>query len=364
MGTYTIYAQNGGVITFTTGNDDFFNVGNGELEADLISQDGGLKELTVTTAINNINDISTDSSTLIGVMQEQNFNKSVLELDKNNLIKAQNIYLQNQQKIAYASAKNHIRNTKALLDSQDANTSMLNQVYQSLQAIKESNEASQILQSEQYIVSSEIRDHLKELVKATKEQQLQLNADSISMGNLNIDTQSIVNALNSRNENQIATNQKIVEGVESQKTTNTKIVENLTKQNSYYDFYNNGGLALVSENLTTHTETLNKESEKLDFEKDGLTTLTNSEGKVIKPREAKAIKDSEFAISETAENKMDYGNVLGKMFDGLGIQKPTQTGETEKDDESNLIKYLFDQFQQYDNNKIDFPENIKDINNG
>ncbi|CAM3528946.1 hypothetical protein [Arcobacter aquimarinus] len=226
------------------------------------------------------------------------------------------------------------------------------------------NEASQVLQSEQYIVSSEIRDQLKEIVKATKEQKLELNANSISMGNLNIDTESIVNAINSRNENQIATNQKLVEGVESQKTTNTKIVENLTKQNSYYDFYNNGGLALVSENLTTHIDTLNKESEKLDFEKDGLTTLTNSEGKVIKPREAKAIKDSEFAISETAENKMDYGNVLGKMFDGLGIQKPTQTGETEKDEETNLIKYLFDQFQQYDNNKIDFPENTKDINNG
>lgn len=226
------------------------------------------------------------------------------------------------------------------------------------------NEASQILQSEQYIVSSEIRDQLKEIVKATKEQKLELNANSISMGNLNIDTESIVNAINSRNENQIATNKKLVEGVESQKTTNTKIVENLTKQNSYYDFYNNGGLALVSENLTTHTETLNKESEKLDFEKDGLTTLTNSEGKVIKPREAKAIKDSEFAISETAENKMDYGNVLGKMFDGLDIEKPTQTGETQKDENLSMVEKLFQLFTQYDNNKIDFPENTKDINNG
>lgn len=305
MGTYTIYAQNGGVITFTTGNDNFFNVGNGELEADLISQDGGLKELTVTTAINNINDISTDSSTLIGVMQEQNFNKSVLELDKNNLIKAQNIYLQNQQKIAYASAKNDIRNTKALLDSQDANTSMLNQVYQSLQAIKESNQASQILQSEQYIVSSEIRDQLKELVKATKEQQLQLNADSISMGNLNVDTQSIVNAINSRNENQVATNEKIV--------------ENLNKQNQYYDFYNNGGLALVSENLTTQNTTLTKQAEKLDFEKDGLSTLKDSSGNVIKPREVQALKNAESYIEQKETNSTTFDDIKDFVSDSLGI---------------------------------------------
>ena len=364
MGTYTIYAQNGGVITFTTGNDDFFNVGNGELEADLDSQDNGLKKVSVELNVKSMNQLVVGAETLIGAIEQQNINKSALEFDKNTLMQQQNIYLENQQKIAYASAKNDIRNTKALLDSQDANTSMLNQVYQSLEAIKTNSEASQILQSEQFIVSTQIKDALTELVKATKEQKLELNTNSVSMGNLNVDTQSIVEAINSRNENQRATNQKLVEGVESQKTTNTKIVENLNKQNQYYDFYNNGGLALVSENLTTHTQTLNKESEKLDFEKDGLTTLTNSAGKVIKPREAKAIKDSEFAISETAENKMDYGNVLGKMFDGLDIEKPIQTGETQKDENLSMVEKLFQLFTQYDNNKIDFPQNTKDINNG
>lgn len=181
------------------------------------------------------------------------------------------------------------------------------------------SEASQILQSEQYIVSSEIRDQLKALVKATKEQKLELNTNSVSMGNLNVDTQSIVDAINSRNENQIATNQKLVEGVESQKTTNTKIVENLSKQNSYYDFYNNGGLALVSENLTTHTETLNKQSEKLDFEKEGNPTLKDSSGNVIKPREIQALNNAESYIEQKDTNNTTFDEIKGFVSDALGI---------------------------------------------
>ncbi|MFY9090289.1 hypothetical protein [Arcobacter aquimarinus] len=167
------------------------------------------------------------------------------------------------------------------------------------------SEASQILQSEQYIVSSEIRDQLKEIVKSIKEQKLELNANSISMGNLNIDTESIVNAINSRNENQVA--------------TNAKIVENLTKQNSYYDFYNNGGLSLVSENLTTHTETLNKESEKLDFEKDGLSTLKDSSGNVIKPREVQALKNAESYIEQKETNSTTFDDIKDFVSNSLGI---------------------------------------------
>lgn len=196
MGTYVIHTEGGGTISFTTGNDEFFNVGNGQLIADLYSQDGGLKTLTITTAMNKIDDIQDGDGTLIGTMQAQNFNKSVLELDKNNLIKAQNVYLENQQKILKATAQSNIRNTQSLLNSQDANTSML----------------------------LSLKKSVDDLAKIIKEKTTTVNA---SGGTFNLDTSPIVKSLDEMTKNQTLTNSKIIEGVESQKITNQKIIEKI-----------------------------------------------------------------------------------------------------------------------------------------
>ncbi|MGE4444937.1 MAG: hypothetical protein AB7E37_08220 [Candidatus Altimarinota bacterium] len=185
--------------------------------------------------------------------------------------------------------------------------------------------ASNIVQGQLVTAVNELKDMLKDKTST-------VNA---SGGTFNLDTTPIVNALKERTENQKETNAKIVEGIENQVETNAKKVENIDKKNEY-----------------------------LDFQKDGVSTLKDSSGNVIKPREVTAIKNAEFAISETAENKMDYGATVGKMFDGLGIEvKPKYEGEAGKDDSLSLIEELFNQFLEFDNNKIDFPENVE-VNNG
>lgn len=196
MGTYRIYTDGGGVIEFTTGNDEYFNVGNGKLIEDLNSQDGGLKIPTVTTSMNSMDDIQDGDGTMLSIMEAQNFNKSMIEIDKNNLIKAQNIYLENQQKILKATAQSNIRNTQSLLNSQDANTSTL----------------------------LSLKKSVDDLAKIIKEKTTTVNA---SGGTFNFDTSPIVKSLDEMTKNQTLTNSKIVEGIQSQNKVNEKTLEKL-----------------------------------------------------------------------------------------------------------------------------------------
>lgn len=277
MGTYVIYTEGGGEISFTTGNDEFFNVGNGELISDLNSQDDGLKKLDVTTSINKIDDIQDGDGTLIGTMQAQNFNKSVLELDKNNLIKAQNVYLENQQKILKATAQSSIRNTQAILNSQDANTSMLNSLKKAVEDTAYTNT----------LVQSQILEALQNIEQAITKKETTINATGGV--NVSLDTSPIVESLNSMKQNQVQTNEKIVEGIENQKETNAKIVENLQKKN-----------------------------EHLDFLKDGNESLKDSNGNIIKPRDIEAKKNAEKYIEQKETNETDFEDVSDFIDDILG----------------------------------------------
>lgn len=277
MGTYVIYTEGGGEISFTTGNDEFFNVGNGELISDLNSQDNGLKKIDVKTSINKIDDIQDGNGTLIGTMQAQNFNKSVLELDKNNLIKAQNVYLENQQKILKATAQSSIRNTQAILNSQDANTSMLNSLKKAVEDTAYTNT----------LVQSQILEALQKIEEAITKKETTINATGGV--NVSLDTSPIVESLNSMKENQVQTNEKIVEGIENQKLTNNKIVENLQKKN-----------------------------EHLDFLKDGNESLKDSNGNIIKPRDIEAKKNAEKYIEQKETNETDFEDVSDFIDDILG----------------------------------------------
>lgn len=287
MGTYVIYTEGGGRISFTTGNDEFFNVGNGELVADLNSQDGGLKNPLVTTSMNVMDDIQDGDGTLIGTIQAQNFNNSMIEIDKNNLIKAQNVYLENQQKILKATAQSNIRNTQAILNSQDANTSMLHNLKKT---IEETSLNQNIVQS---LILEELQSGTKamnNLIQTIKDKQIEFNADSISMGNLSVDTAPIVESLNAMAQNQSTTNSKIIEGVESQKETNAKIVENITKKN-----------------------------EHLDFLKNGDSNVKDSSGNIIKPREIEAKKNAEQFIEQKDTNETDFNDIEDFVNSALGI---------------------------------------------
>lgn len=279
MGTYTIYTQGGGVITFQTGDDEYFNVGTGALDADLQSQ-GGLDEPLVSRAMTSVNDIQDGEGTLIGTLQATNFNKSVLELDKNNLLQAQNSYLKNQQKILKSSAVSAIKNTEQLLKSQDVNTSMLS-------ALKESIEKSS---SNNILMQGQILEAIQALTTATQNQKLQASFGDVSVNMnteaLNANTQKTAEAIQ-----KIATaNEKIALGQESQISTNVKIVENIEKKNEY-----------------------------LDFQKDGKSDLKDSNGTVIKPREIQAKKDAEQLIEQESTNTTTFDDISDYLADALGI---------------------------------------------
>ncbi len=301
MGTYKIYTDGGGVIEFTTGNDEFFNVGNGQLIADLNSQDGGLKTLTITTAMNKMEDIQDGDGTLVGTMQAENFNKSMIGIENNNLVKAQNVYLENQQKIIKASAQSAIRNTQAILNSQDANTSMLHN-------LKKTIEDTSLNET---MVQALILESLQKIQEAIESKTTTINATGGV--NVSLDTAPIVQSLNTMAQNQSTTNTKIVEGIENQKETNAKIVENITKKN-----------------------------EHLDFLKNGDSNVKDSSGNVIKPREIEAKKNAESWIDQIEingtkmEDLIDYvqdffpvttdavGDVLGST-DGFNLfQNPLE----------------------------------------
>lgn len=279
MGTYTIYTQGGGVITFQTGDDEYFNVGTGALDADLQSQ-GGLDEPLVSRAMTSVNDIQDGEGTLIGTLQATNFNKSVLELDKNNLLQAQNSYLKNQQKILKSSAVSAIKNTEQLLKSQDVNTSMLS-------ALKESIEESS---SNNILMQGQILLAIQALTTATQNQKLEASFGNVSVNMnteaLNSNTQKTAEAIE-----KIATaNEKIALGQESQISTNVKIVENIEKKNEY-----------------------------LDFQKDGKSDLKDSNGTVIKPREIQAKKDAEQLIEQESTNTTTFDDISDYLADALGI---------------------------------------------
>lgn len=274
MGTYKIYTDGGGVIEFTTGNDEFFNVGNGQLIADLNSQDGGLKTLTITTAMNKMEDIQDGDGTLVGTMQAENFNKSMIGIENNNLVKAQNVYLENQQKIIKASAQSAIRNTQAILNSQDANTSMLHN-------LKKTIEDTSLNHT---MVQSLILGALQDIKDAVSSKATTINATGGV--NVSLDTAPIVQSLNTMAQNQSATNTKIVEGIENQKETNAKIVENITKKN-----------------------------EHLDFLKNGDSNVKDSSGNVIKPREIEAKKNAESWIDQIEINGTNMEDLIDYVQD-------------------------------------------------
>lgn len=100
---------------------------------------------------------------------------------------------------------------------------------------------------------------------------------------------------------------------ESQISTNTKIVENIDKKN-----------------------------EHLDFQKDGISTLKDSSGNVIKPREVQAKNNAEHNIYKTAENTYNWKDsteeTLNHLDDSLNGSSAGEGGIGL--DEASLFKLL------------------------
>lgn len=217
--------------------------------------------------------------------------------------------------------KLNLENAKFNANAEKAKVNVLNNISTALsqlsvvnvslfQATMESNrinEASQILASEQYIVSTAIKDTLVKIEKAITEQKLTANIENV-VQDITVDASSLAEA-----------NAKIAEGVENQKATNAKLVEALAKQNEYYDFYNTGANALTAENLQKENIKLEKQTDYYDFLTDGKDTLKDSNGNVIKPREVKAKKDAEQLIEQADTNGTTFNDIESYLSDALGI---------------------------------------------
>lgn len=136
------------------------------------------------------------------------------------------------------------------------------------------------------IIQGQLVTSVDDLKNMLKDKNTTINA---SGGTFNFDTSPIVESLNSMKQNQVQTNEKIVEGIENQKETNAKIVENLQKKN-----------------------------EHLDFLKDGNESLKDSNGNIIKPRDIEAKKNAEKYIEQKETNETDFEDVSDFIDDILG----------------------------------------------
>lgn len=132
---------------------------------------------------------------------------------------------------------------------------------------------------------------------------------------INVDTSTIGSAI----ETIADANKTISQGVSSQIETNTKIVDNLEKKN-----------------------------EHLDFLKGVNSTLQDSQGNKVVPREIKALKDSEFHHDMKTMNTAD----ISTFVDGLGAG----LSEFDEDDESSL-KSLLDALKSFSLTSIDSSDN-------
>lgn len=132
---------------------------------------------------------------------------------------------------------------------------------------------------------------------------------------INVDTSTIGSAI----ETIADANKTISEGVSSQIETNTKIVDNLEKKN-----------------------------EHLDFLKGVNSTLKDSQGNKVVPREIRALKDSEFHHDMKTMNTAD----ISTFVDGLGVG----LSEFDEDDESSL-KSLLDALKSFSLTSIDSSDN-------
>lgn len=137
---------------------------------------------------------------------------------------------------------------------------------------------------------------MKNNTKAITEQQFSASFGDVSVTmNTDVLNQNTLKTAEAIEKIAVA-NQKIAEGVVDQKATNEKIVENLDKQNTKLD----------------------KQVEHFDFQKDGVSTLKDSNGNVIKPREVQAKKDAEQLIDQEDINTTTIDELLGFVPESLG----------------------------------------------
>lgn len=159
---------------------------------------------------------------------------------------------------------------------------------QKLQSMNTSNEIQKkqldimdfnlIMQSQMLDAVYSLTEQMKALTTATTNQKL--TAGSVTVNpSVHVDTTAIAKAT-----------QTIASGVENQTATNAKIVESLVKKNEHYDFLKNGS-----------------------------STLKDSSGNAIIPREVEAKKNAEQHIEQQDTNKTTFDEIGSYLSEALGI---------------------------------------------
>jgi hypothetical protein len=158
---------------------------------------------------------------------------------------------------------------------------------------------------------------IKLQTEAIKTQTITLNGDMSA--NVNIDVTPLAVA-----------NNKIAEGVTNQIETNAKIVENIVKQN-----------------------------ENLDFIKNGLPTLKDSKGNVIKPREAKALKSAEDSILSKDKNTFDSEKAIIQPLEKMLLDEKNLDSQTSSGFGDFELKSVLSEILKVDKTKFDFEYRTK-----
>jgi hypothetical protein len=157
----------------------------------------------------------------------------------------------------------------------------------------------------------------QEQTEAIKNQTITLNGDISSR--VIVDVTPLAEA-----------NNKIAEGVTNQIETNAKIVENIVKQN-----------------------------ENLDFIKNGLPTLKDSKGNVIKPREAKALKSAEDSILSKDKNTFDSEKAIIQPLEKMLLDEKNLDSGTSSGFGDFELKSVLSEILKVDKTKFDFEYRTK-----
>ncbi len=186
-----------------------------------------------------------------------------------------------------------------------------------------------VLQQNGQIVSNGFNSIKEELIKSTQKQVDQLLSyertfdtvlgkinTSISTSGISVSSanSNLANAINSQTSKQSEQNNTLKDLVKVQKDAGEKQIE-------------------------YHEERL----EEINFNKNGTTALKDTQGNVIKPREARAVKDAEIAQEESRMNKVNHGEILDKLANDTEEQNLA----------TNLIEEVLSFYKDVDVNNLD-----------
>lgn len=306
-----------GKVSFTVGG------GNDDTDIQAVNQEVEGEDYINTLTGNDYGTTKNETEQYVNkeIPQREQGQDTILSIMKNsNIQKDEELKLKALEITALSSMIKTMFSTNLIISKEIGNLSKkINDLVNTNLAAVEYQDYNLIMQSQLLEQTINLNTNVEALTKATKEQQLQLNADTVSMGNLSIDTQGIVNA--------------ITQGVTDQVATNAKIVENLTKQNTYIDI----------------------KSEHLEFAKNGTPDLKDSEGNPIKPREISAKNNAENFIDKESINKttieeiMEFNQDIRNVLEEYSPESLFSdiVGATDGfNSELNPLKYFIDEYKK------------------